>query len=684
MNTLPFLGTGYTGAPVQLTLQAGGAAPVINFGRLFRVEAYNGGSRVWYRTTSESIGSYNVTETPAAIATTLPLILLTQVITSGADTISYPAYYPIGLLSEPETLDSVTTINVFHSSNAVPETITVSETKAAIIAAWVAAAAIAGGGGSSTAASYTAAGADQAGATATTTGEIRITGGAANTGVRLDAATAGEQRKIYNATTTMKFVYPSTGEFIDPAGVNIGITLGPSEGIFLSSNLNGHWSRYENEFHQFLAASGTIQGGGQILVGVQDVTVTTATGGVNTAITLAAALPGQRVTVANNTSVVLRLYPALGDAITTNAVDAFLNVGATKTVELICDVAGLWIFAQSQVDVMAITTINTLTPSGSTTLGDPTSGANATFSFQGIDFYRGLAVSYATGTAGAGGGQAGGESIITNVFNATTVATAGDSLVLTGIANMVIVTNSTVTPLALYCASGGTMNGVADGFITIAGGQTYMVEGIGDGTTPYAFTSTLVYSGPGEYTAVAGTPPALVHPYLTIVTVAAPLDEVILDQQQQSVVIVNSGANTALLLPPAGDTLNGGANLQIPIRAIVHVQKTANGAWTATFQAFGVQSGTAFAGGGQASGTKILGPAVNVTTVAVANDSFTIALESPKFFYFSNNGANACDVFPPSSGTINGGAADAAISVAAAAEYIFFSNDMFTWLAVLQ
>ena len=668
--------------PSTLTLQRklvtfeNGQTVDINAGYLLSVRASGTGSQgtFWYGNSTKKFSS---TDSPAVLVVGWPCILVTDSLGQ--------VYIGTGTIREMYAAEGGTNISVsVDTIGADYRDFIVSESLTAVRALYDATAA-ASGGGSSTAASYTAAGTNQATATPTTTGEVRITGGAANTGVVLDAATAGEKRTIYNATTTMKFVYPSTGEFIDPAGANIGITLGPGEGIFLSSNLNGHWSRYENEFHQFLAASGTIQGGGQILVGVQDVTVTTATAGVNTAITLAAALPGTRITVSNNTSVALRLYPLLGDAITTNAVNAFINVGATKTVELICDVAGLWIFAQSQVDVMAITTINTLVANGTTTLGDPTSGANATFSTQGIDMFRGLTVSYGSGTANPGGGQLLATQVSTNVFNATTVATAGDSFVLTGVSNVVMFTNTTVTNLALYCSSGGTMNGVTDGFITIAGGQTYMLEGIGDGTTPYAFTSTLVYSGPGEYTAVAGpTRPSLIHPSLTISTVAAPLDEVILNQQQQSVVIVNSGANTALLLPPAGDTLNGGANLQIPIRAIVHVQKTANGAWTATFQAFGVQSGTAFAGGGQASGTRILGPAVNCTTVATLNDSFTIALEAPKSIYFANNGANNCHVYPPVGGTIDGAPVNDPLVVIATTKTILISNDMFTWVSILQ
>jgi hypothetical protein len=228
------------------------------------------------------------------------------------------------------------------------------------------------------------------------------------------------------------------------------------------------------------------------------------------------------------------------------------------------------------------------------------------------------------------------------------------------------------------------MNGVLNGYAIVAPGQVMQFNAVTEPASVPIWTSTLLYSPAGEYTALAGTPPHLVHPNVTLTTVAAPLAEVILDDQQQSVIIVNAGANTALLLPPATQLLNGGASLQLPQRSFAHVQKTATGQWTAVFLTSGVQSGVASTGSDQATGTLITGGAVNATTVANAGDSFTISFMAPKFFYFANNGANACDVFPPSTGTINGGAADAAISVAAAASYIFASNDMFTWLAGVQ
>ena len=195
------------------------------------------------------------------------------------------------------------------------------------------------------------------------------------------------------------------------------------------------------------------------------------------------------------------------------------------------------------------------------------------------------------------------------------------------------------------------------------------------------FYSTLLYSPAGSYVAAAGVAgPRIVHPASVVTTVTNPGDAVGLSYQCTSVVIKNDGANALTIQPPAGGTINGKSALLCPIGSVVEINKTTATDWTATFSSPGRQSGTAFAGGG-ASGTPIIGSSVNVTTVAVANDSFAIQPFTPRLFFFANNTLNACDVFPPSGGTVNGGAS---ISIAAAGEYIFFSNDGSTWLAVVK
>jgi hypothetical protein len=681
MNTLPFLGSGYTGVLVQpLTLQAGGSAPAINFDRLFRVEAYNGGSRLWYRTVSQEIGSFDVTETPAAIAALFPIILLTQVV----GTVTNPAYYPIGLLSEPQTSGSGATINIFHGFNGTPETITVSETKAAIIAAIEAAAAIAGGGGGGSSQTLVALGTNQGTAAQVTARNVRIdSASSAGTGIILDTATAGEAHFIYNASNKAIAIYPAVGEFIDPELVNQPILLGAYESLYLASTLAGRWSAtIAVSSLQSVTPSGIVQGGGQIREGVTQAIVTGSAAG-NTAVTLPTATAGARINVNNiGGSAPLRLFPSGTNQINAGGAGVMTNLHADSSIDLMCSSDGLWVDVTTYIKNLFTEGIAAKLTGGTVSISDASANPIAQFSTQ-VELFKGLQLLYAEGPSRVGGGQ-GGTFISANIFNCTTCATLGDSLTFEGGSNFYWVTNSGVAPLYVYCNSTSQMNGVLNGYAIVAPGQVMQFNAVTEPASVPIWTSSLLYSPAGEYTALAGTPPHLVHPYATLTTVAAPLAEVILDDQQQSVVLVNAGANTALLLPPAGDTLNGAASLQLPVRSIVHAQKSAANVWTMTYSSFGAQSGTAFAGGGQASGTKIIGPAVDATTVASAGDSFTIAFESPRMIYFSNNGANACDVFPTSGGTINGGAANAAISVAVGAEYIFYSNDMFTWLAILQ
>lgn len=77
-------------------------------------------------------------------------------------------------------------------------------------------------------------------------------------------------------------------------------------------------------------------------------------------------------------------------------------------------------------------------------------------------------------------------------------------------------------------------------------------------------------------------------------------------------------------------------------------------------------SATAFAGGGQASATTAALGVTFVTTVASAGDSVKLpaaAGTASALIEVWNEAINTMDLFPPSGGTINGGAPDAAISV---------------------
>jgi hypothetical protein len=84
-------------------------------------------------------------------------------------------------------------------------------------------------------------------------------------------------------------------------------------------------------------------------------------------------------------------------------------------------------------------------------------------------------------------------------------------------------------------------------------------------------------------------------------------------------------------------------------------------------QAMAVDTVTAHAGGGQANGVPVTTPLIRVTVVASAADSITLppAIRGMEILVLNDAAANAMNVFPAVGETINAGAANAALSVAA-------------------
>jgi hypothetical protein len=82
--------------------------------------------------------------------------------------------------------------------------------------------------------------------------------------------------------------------------------------------------------------------------------------------------------------------------------------------------------------------------------------------------------STATGiTAHAGGGQASATQIAAMMNNITTVATTNDSVVLpaSAVGLQITVANNGTQTAAIFCPVGSTMNGVANGSVTLAAGS---------------------------------------------------------------------------------------------------------------------------------------------------------------------------------------------------------------------
>lgn len=94
---------------------------------------------------------------------------------------------------------------------------------------------------------------------------------------------------------------------------------------------------------------------------------------------------------------------------------------------------------------------------------------------------------------------------------------------------------------------------------------------------------------------------------------------------------------------------------------------------------------TAFAGGGQASGTSLADYAMNkFSTVATTADSATLPkAKQGRLRFVKNAGANSMNVFPASGEVINALAADAAFAVAATKQVIFVCYTDGIWDTIL-
>jgi hypothetical protein len=89
---------------------------------------------------------------------------------------------------------------------------------------------------------------------------------------------------------------------------------------------------------------------------------------------------------------------------------------------------------------------------------------------------------------------------------------------------------------------------------------------------------------------------------------------------------------------------------------------------------------TAFAGGGQGSATQLTTGYTNVTTVATAGDSVKLpAAVAGLSATVKNNGAANLAVFPATADTINGGSANASITLVPGAEKTFVAMDSTNW-----
>ena len=137
-------------------------------------------------------------------------------------------------------------------------------------------------------------------------------------------------------------------------------------------------------------------------------------------------------------------------------------------------------------------------------------------------------------------------------------------------------------------------------------------------------------------------------------------------------VLTSQGPTLTPAYKPIGDPVgaagtvltSNGVGVKPTYQAVAAPAATAAGFSMLAFLDLFPQDGiTAFSGGGQGSATPITGQVARVDTVAAANDSVLLpASEDGLVLILINSGANAMDVFPHGTETIDGESASAAVS----------------------
>ena len=110
------------------------------------------------------------------------------------------------------------------------------------------------------------------------------------------------------------------------------------------------------------------------------------------------------------------------------------------------------------------------------------------------------------------------------------------------------------------------------------------------------------------------------------------------------------------------------------------------GMGAATRQAIGgtAAKGLVGAGSTQATATKLGADHNQFFTVALGQGALLPAPNTGEWISVHNGGANALSVYPNVGGAINGGSANAAVSVPAGKAAIFIPLDALTWIAVIS
>jgi hypothetical protein len=267
------------------------------------------------------------------------------------------------------------------------------------------------------------------------------------------------------------------------------------------------------------------------------------------------------------------------------------------------------------------------------------------------------------------------------------------------IAAIVLGTNLSISGTTLNASSSGVSDG-DKGDITVSGGGT--VWTIDAGVVTLAKMANIATDSIiGRATAATGVPEVLAAlPWADTGDVTRPADSVsttIANDAVTNAKLANMAANSIKLNNTGGaaDPIDGTvAQLNSMINSTVAPTFANISGKPTTISGYGIVDGvnsvvtgiTAFAGGGQASATQLVGTnsLQIVATVATAGDSVKLpASITAAYVVVANKGAATLAVFPTTGGTIDGGSANASVSIPGNGSWIFYATDASnTWQVV--
>jgi hypothetical protein len=331
---------------------------------------------------------------------------------------------------------------------------------------------------------------------------------------------------------------------------------------------------------------------------------------------------------------------------------------------------------------------------------------------RGVQYGSGAYVAFSVQdslTAHAGGGQGSATALPAQINRITTVATAGDSVILPAQGSFptsggegpqtpggleVVVINAGANALAVFPGSGETINGgSANASVNVAAGgiatfycPTPGAWQTGAGAASILGTLTLTglfyESSSDNITAFAGGGQASATAMTTevnrVTTVATAGDSVKLPASSPglTILVINHGANAMQVFGAGTDQIDDVASAtgvsQMANSMVLYTCTTA-GKWYTEGLATGYVNGlqtlsfsaalTAHAGGGQASATALPSLINRVATVATQGDSVALPSAQPGLaIMVINKGANPMQVFGAGTDTINGIATATGIS----------------------